>query len=996
MSESVSIEPGVRGSIQVGRLLPPESVQSQGHPKLVALLMGEDCARGSGRPNWGELQPLPGVWQDLARMNRRLHQLGFGKVAVLAGDRSPGSRETFSLSSEEGVEGGPTDQVELVFSGPATRAAINLTVERLREHLIQNHMADDGQGGEVLPLFLFYYSGHGFVNLDGVHCLPLADSPAGEQTGQLLDHIMRRVGADDPSRGSAGGGSCLSFLDCCQAGQVIKSGAKGGRDEGGVLESQIMDAIRAGRRRGRFLVGSSLGDEQAREGVCGGYFTQALCASLVPEVLGRGFEEEATLSLKHLTLSVDRLLQQWGGQIVSRFPSSGDMAWDNYVLFSNPHYQPPRELLRFHITTDPREARLLAEEEGEFRELEQLSGGWELDRALSQPGRRVYQVPESWQGRMLRLRAEPVTTEERVAFEPSLVREVYLAPDPTGTPPMIAMALQVVRQEGETSVDADLARAETLFVQAQEQTDRLEQYRGYQAALALLQDSSRLSAKLLKKIIEEDISSLKEAAGVAFLEQQIEQAKVLAQQHRYREAYGRLALLQDGIPELQEFELEEEQVDERLCEGVEDVLSRWQKWAEDRRQESAEMRLEQGAKLLAVDQPWQSWRRAFEAEVLVGESERIRGLKQQSQTQAINDYADTRLSLEALVGNGAHGILIELLSGEGPFTERLQHVLKERYGLDIDQLNRQTEEEQAQFRERHADWFPPEEPLPLEEGLLLGGSVPSKEALLLESVSSKEALPLESVSSKEALPLEEDLPVGALLQEEIYPGVEIEFVYIQPGKFTMGSEQDREDEKPSHEVEISRGFYLGRFQVTQGQWEGVMGDHLSHFKGKNRPVEKVSWKEIQSFMAHLNESLGEERYRLPTEAEWEYACRAGTTTTWSWGEEVNRVKEYAWCLNSRGRPGTHPVGELLPNPWGLYDMHGNVWEWVSDGYDEDYYGQSPDRDPPGPSKGKGRVLRGGSWNRSPSILRASYRLRSNPDDRSFAFGFRCAISNINK
>jgi len=142
--------------------------------------------------------------------------------------------------------------------------------------------------------------------------------------------------------------------------------------------------------------------------------------------------------------------------------------------------------------------------------------------------------------------------------------------------------------------------------------------------------------------------------------------------------------------------------------------------------------------------------------------------------------------------------------------------------------------------------------------------------------------------------------------------------------------------------------------------------------------------------------LGEERYRLPTEAEWEYACRAGTTTTWSWGEEVNRVKEYAWCLNSRGRPGTHPVGELLPNPWGLYDMHGNVWEWVSDGYDEDYYGQSPDRDPPGPSKGKGRVLRGGSWNRSPSILRASYRLRSNPDDRSFAFGFRCAISNINK
>ena len=138
-----------------------------------------------------------------------------------------------------------------------------------------------------------------------------------------------------------------------------------------------------------------------------------------------------------------------------------------------------------------------------------------------------------------------------------------------------------------------------------------------------------------------------------------------------------------------------------------------------------------------------------------------------------------------------------------------------------------------------------------------------------------------------------------------------------------------EYEKPQHEVTISKGFFLGKFPVTQGQWEEVMGSNPSFVKGTYRPVSWVSWYDVQEFITKLNDTAGKKLYRLPTEAEWEYACRAGTTTRWSFGDDVSKLKEYAWYVESIPY-GLHDVAKKLTNPWGLYDMHGNVSEWVQD------------------------------------------------------------------
>jgi formylglycine-generating enzyme required for sulfatase activity len=161
----------------------------------------------------------------------------------------------------------------------------------------------------------------------------------------------------------------------------------------------------------------------------------------------------------------------------------------------------------------------------------------------------------------------------------------------------------------------------------------------------------------------------------------------------------------------------------------------------------------------------------------------------------------------------------------------------------------------------------------------------------------------------------------------------MEFVLIAAGALQMGS-NDREafnDEKPVHTVRLTQPFYLGKYEVTQSQWQTVMGNNPSHFTPSqfpgdpNRPVENVSWDDVQEFIRRLNAREGGVTYRLPTEAEWEYAARAGTTTRWSFGDEESQLSRYAWHgENADGQ--THPVGQLRPNPWGLYDMHGNVWE----------------------------------------------------------------------
>ncbi|MBF0461737.1 MAG: formylglycine-generating enzyme family protein [Magnetococcales bacterium] len=221
------------------------------------------------------------------------------------------------------------------------------------------------------------------------------------------------------------------------------------------------------------------------------------------------------------------------------------------------------------------------------------------------------------------------------------------------------------------------------------------------------------------------------------------------------------------------------------------------------------------------------------------------------------------------------------------------------------------------------------------------------------------------------------------------------FVLIPSGSFTMGAPSGPDaknlnyDEVPQHPVAISKAFYLGKYEVTQAQWESIMGNNPSEFKGADRPVEKVNFVDVQQFVKRLNEKEGTEVYRLPTEAEWEYAARAGTTTRFPWGESECGAELFAWYDANSGKQ-THPVGQKQPNAWGLYDMEGNVWEWVQDWHDGRYYENTPGNDPTGPEKGSYRVFRGGSWEYEPALLRPSYRNDSRPDRRYNDLGFRLA------
>jgi formylglycine-generating enzyme required for sulfatase activity len=159
----------------------------------------------------------------------------------------------------------------------------------------------------------------------------------------------------------------------------------------------------------------------------------------------------------------------------------------------------------------------------------------------------------------------------------------------------------------------------------------------------------------------------------------------------------------------------------------------------------------------------------------------------------------------------------------------------------------------------------------------------------------------------------------------------MDFVLIHAGTFMMGAEDSKADEKPITKVTITRPFYFGKYEVTQEQWQAVMAKNPSYYKGTNLPVEQVSWNAAQGFLTNLNERVSGYRFRLPSEAEWEYACRAGTTTQYSFGDGDAALPEYGW-FTGNGERKTHPVGEKKPNPWGLYDIHGNVWEWCQDWY----------------------------------------------------------------
>ncbi len=223
--------------------------------------------------------------------------------------------------------------------------------------------------------------------------------------------------------------------------------------------------------------------------------------------------------------------------------------------------------------------------------------------------------------------------------------------------------------------------------------------------------------------------------------------------------------------------------------------------------------------------------------------------------------------------------------------------------------------------------------------------------------------------------------------------INMEFIRVPSGSFFMGS-QEHEDgsskEKPRHKVHISKPFYLGKYEVTQEQWMAVMGGiNPSNFLSPNHPVDEVSWHDVQIFIKKLNENEKGHLYRLPTEAEWEYAARAGSETAYCYGDDPKGIKldQYAWYEFNSAQT-SHPVGRLRPNAWGFYDMHGNVAEWVQDLYDKEYYAGSPKENPKGAARGRKRVIRGGSWINQAYACRSAARGYYSADYTDSDFGFR--------
>jgi formylglycine-generating enzyme required for sulfatase activity len=240
-------------------------------------------------------------------------------------------------------------------------------------------------------------------------------------------------------------------------------------------------------------------------------------------------------------------------------------------------------------------------------------------------------------------------------------------------------------------------------------------------------------------------------------------------------------------------------------------------------------------------------------------------------------------------------------------------------------------------------------------------------------------------------------PPKRALDEEITNSIGMKFRLIRPGTFRMGSpasESGRDNDETQHSVTISKPYYLGIYEVTQEQYERVMGKNPSYFKGARDPVENVSWEDAVAFIEKLNGMPSEKDagrvYRLPTEAEWEYACRAGSESAYCFGEDVSQLGEYEWFEENSGGK-THPVGEKRPNAWGLYDMHGNVLEWCNDWERE--YPSAAVADPSGPARGSRRVCRGGCWDYQAASCRSADRGGDGPGIRYSLLGFRLALSS---
>ena len=255
----------------------------------------------------------------------------------------------------------------------------------------------------------------------------------------------------------------------------------------------------------------------------------------------------------------------------------------------------------------------------------------------------------------------------------------------------------------------------------------------------------------------------------------------------------------------------------------------------------------------------------------------------------------------------------------------------------------------------------------------------------------------------------------AAAEEELSPTIttktDVEMVLIPAGWFTMGDNNGPNDEKPQHEVFI-RSFYIDKYEVTQSDYLKTTGTNPSKFGGKDwkiYPVDRIGWRQAAAYCNERSRREGLQScydeqnwqcdfkvngYRLPTEAEWEYAYRAGTTAPYYFGSNANnQLKRYAW-FKDNSNSQTQPVGQKKTNRWGLYDMAGNVYEWCNDYYDPNYYKNSPDRDPRGPQKGEKKVLRGGCWVTDAQSCRAASRASDDPANADIclgypAYGFRC-------
>ena len=223
-------------------------------------------------------------------------------------------------------------------------------------------------------------------------------------------------------------------------------------------------------------------------------------------------------------------------------------------------------------------------------------------------------------------------------------------------------------------------------------------------------------------------------------------------------------------------------------------------------------------------------------------------------------------------------------------------------------------------------------------------------------------------------------------------GVSLPLRWIEAGEFLAGSpagELGRRDDETRHRVRISRPFFIGVTEVTQAQWRAVMGDNPSYLWGPSRPAEHVSWHEAEAFCRTLSKKTGRS-FALPTEAQWEYACRAGGQGAFCYGDDPRGLGEYAWCQENATPEKTRPAGTRKPNAWGLHDMHGNVREWCADWYAPFAAGEQVD--PSGPARGRTKVIRGGSWGYVAGLCRCAAREAADPDTREAYVGLRVVMN----